>query len=797
MKKRSVAALVSLVLLACAVLGGCGKKGETVKTNAGINNSKEHVYKAEMIEFQDIDPNNMGRVFYYDDKILVTGQIWEDMNVMPRAVAEETTGEVTEEQTTDEMAEEVATEDIAADDDMDEEVQTKQKMYFAVYDYEGNQLSYTETEMGENEWMNQCVAGKEDALYCVMESYFEDDSDPDNYIWEEYYSLVKKNLDGTEEWRIDLDELMEEQAYVNALLCDNSGQLWVFLGNGETIIVDKDSNVVKEFQVEEENMGNVLMSAEGKIMVTVWGEQGQTVKVLDETTGQLSENYEIPGNSYNYSYYPGKGYDLFLTDNNALYGYNLGEETMTELMNFVDSDLDSYNLYDIYAVNDTQFYAGFYSYSEEKSCYALFTKVPPEEVVEKKVLTLGCTYLDDTVRRQVVKFNKENEQYRIQIKDYSKYNTEEDYSQCYIKLNADIVSGNVPDILVTDDNIPVESYIAKGLFEDLYPFIDADEEMERSDFMANVFDALSVDGKLYQLVPSFNVLTVAGKTSDVGEESGWTLDELNALAASKPEGTEVFWDVIRETVLGNYLQMTGEEFVNWETGECHFDSEGFVKFLDFLKQFPAEYDEEKYADDEFWATYSSAYRDGRALLQITNLTSFSDYNWMEKGSFGEDITLIGFPTESKNGSAIDYYLSFSLSAKSEYKEGAWEFLRYFLSYDYQKDCYGFPVNLERYEELKQEAMQRPYYYDENNQKVEYDETFYLDDLEIVIPPMTKEEVQEVEDFLFSVNQVAVYDEDLMNIISEEAAAYFEGQKSAEEVAGIIQSRARIYVNENR
>ena len=39
-------------------------------------------------------------------------------------------------------------------------------------------------------------------------------------------------------------------------------------------------------------------------------------------------------------------------------------------------------------------------------------------------------------------------------------------------------------------------------------------------------------------------------------------------------------------------------------------------------------------------------------------------------------------------------------------------------------------------------------------------------------------------------------EEIYSIISEEAAPYFAGQKSAEEVAKIIQSRIQIYVSEN-
>jgi len=38
---------------------------------------------------------------------------------------------------------------------------------------------------------------------------------------------------------------------------------------------------------------------------------------------------------------------------------------------------------------------------------------------------------------------------------------------------------------------------------------------------------------------------------------------------------------------------------------------------------------------------------------------------------------------------------------------------------------------------------------------------------------------------------------MMEIITEETSAYFEGQKTAEETADIIQNRIQVYVNENR
>ena len=63
--------------------------------------------------------------------------------------------------------------------------------------------------------------------------------------------------------------------------------------------------------------------------------------------------------------------------------------------------------------------------------------------------------------------------------------------------------------------------------------------------------------------------------------------------------------------------------------------------------------------------------------------------------------------------------------------------------------------------------------------------------------MTEEAVARVDAFLESLTQCYQYDSAMMNIILEEASAYFSGQKSAEEIANLIQSRVSIYVAESR
>ena len=63
-------------------------------------------------------------------------------------------------------------------------------------------------------------------------------------------------------------------------------------------------------------------------------------------------------------------------------------------------------------------------------------------------------------------------------------------------------------------------------------------------------------------------------------------------------------------------------------------------------------------------------------------------------------------------------------------------------------------------------------------------------------PMTQEEAKEFYDYVLSIDTMYEVETDIQNIISEEASAFFSGQKTAEEVAEIIQNRVNVYINEN-
>ena len=80
--------------------------------------------------------------------------------------------------------------------------------------------------------------------------------------------------------------------------------------------------------------------------------------------------------------------------------------------------------------------------------------------------------------------------------------------------------------------------------------------------------------------------------------------------------------------------------------------------------------------------------------------------------------------------------------------------------------------------------------------MEYDETYYINDEEIVLPPLTEEQLNQAVSFVESIGRTTYQNSEVLQIINEEVPAFFEGQKSAKDVAGIIQNRVQLYLDEN-
>jgi ABC-type glycerol-3-phosphate transport system substrate-binding protein len=425
-------------------------------------------------------------------------------------------------------------------------------------------------------------------------------------------------------------------------------------------------------------------------------------------------------------------------------------------------------------------------------------------------------------------------------------------------LNNDIIAGRVPDILYVDEYIPIDSYAAKGLLVDLNTYIEKDPRFSRSDFLGNVLSAFEIGGKLYRIMPSFCVTTFAGKKSVVGDRTHWTMDEFIAWANALPETTTVFEnEMTRDTLLDLFCSFFYTQLVDPATGACRFDSEEFRQLLRYANTLAAETIYEQHQDDEdFWNEYWESYEyrfvnDTVALAQFT-LNSFSSITGlMNYTMHTSDVTLIGLPTASASGATItSNTLSFAITTKSAVPDGAWEFVSSFLTEEYQDAITsGFPMRVSSLEKMAarevEEQQQMKKEYEENgyytypggvikDYAASYDvtggetptltvgaadepaspETSAIDDGFGVDEPITVLPVDpgyeygemffldrgladELLAFLHTLDHTASVNVSILNIIHEDAAAYFSGQKSLDETVKIIQNRATWVIGESR
>ena len=114
------------------------------------------------------------------------------------------------------------------------------------------------------------------------------------------------------------------------------------------------------------------------------------------------------------------------------------------------------------------------------------------------MLTYATMQLLGSEKSAILAFNNASPDCRIEVTDYSIYNTAEDRTAGITRLVTEISAGKVPDILNVS-TLGAEGWQARGLFEDLWPYIDSDPELGREELMEGVFQALETGGKLYQI----------------------------------------------------------------------------------------------------------------------------------------------------------------------------------------------------------------------------------------------------------------------------------------------------------
>lgn len=457
-------------------------------------------------------------------------------------------------------------------------------------------------------------------------------------------------------------------------------------------------------------------------------------------------------------------YGLYGSDGQRVIGIDPETGACTVILNWLDTGINQ-NIFAVYDLGDDTLLVS--------ADNGVFLVTPVESEDSGVVLTLATFNYEDA-SAAALEFNSSQSEYRVVVKDYSEFNTKRNSTGGLEQLGLDIASGDAPD-LYDLRGLPISQYIQKGLLEDMYPYIDADPSMSREDFFPSLLKAMEADGGLYCIIPHSAIITMAAAPETVKNTEDWSLRTMAELAA----GEDPFaGSVTRYDFLQYMLAGYDSSFVDWRSGSCSFDDPEFAALLEFAKLLPEE-------SPTNWDDYDP-------LLLLSSVSSGFDVliNRFLLDCADDDayVQSLGLPGEESPRFLIAPAIySWGMSASGEHKDGAWAFISTFLSEEYQEDRITIPLRITAWDALREmeetnvaNGFSSFAMTPKGDLNLTINDTQHMDALEELIPLVNG---------FFEENTAP------MEIIWSEAQVYFAGDKTVEEAANLIQSRASIYMAE--
>ena len=392
-----------------------------------------------------------------------------------------------------------------------------------------------------------------------------------------------------------------------------------------------------------------------------------------------------------------------------------------------------------------------------------------ELTAEKKEIfevTFAVAKDNEEVYRDVVaKFNWSHNDCKIEMVAYE----EQD------RLLTELASGKGP-VLVDTSLVPFADN------EKLWECLDgalAEWGMEDA-LLAGTLESGKIGGKQYGLCLSWYLQIFA--TVSYQEES-WDYGQFLG-HLEDAEGLEMLFEYQnQEGFLREFLCRSPEEsyFIDPAAGKAYFDTERFTDAVELADRLAGEMGQMDSSE------MAERIRSGNCLGEFVSLTNAEEIAYYDT-KLGDQVNYVGLP--GKEGSChyivSDEPLAVRATASGEEKETALSFLKYLLGKRAQKDLaklYYFSVRqdvfLEQLDTMPEELVR------------------YMDGAEVTIP-VDKEQAKER---LLSLYEKAVprppMPQEVGQILEEGLSECFHGTKSVEEVAGILQNRVRLYLDERK
>lgn len=400
--------------------------------------------------------------------------------------------------------------------------------------------------------------------------------------------------------------------------------------------------------------------------------------------------------------------------------------------------------------------------------------------IEEEVLTLFWLDENQGLKNCIEDYNRKHPGVKIEL---ASRNPEEDMDMALTRLTKQISEGEGPDLMA----VPLQHFKllqGKDMLADLTGVLP--KEVEEQIF-PGVLRCGMVDGKLYGIVSeaAVNTVAVSGK---VWQEDTWNYKDVMDLTEGDGGPAGKFADVfgnqspleLLKFLVVTDVAMGMSSFVDYEQKECRFDSEDFVSILEFSQKYGTASGGGNSFEEEI-----KKVQEGKTLAHrfSGNLMGFSRH----MAALGEGYKCVGYPTEGEYGGYFECYYCVCVNVNSEKKDLVYDVLGYLLGDSGQRKMGITTVRKDILSACVEDGTQS------GEGPVFRNGMFLRTPLEGRADGSSF--LPEYMEILENGKCVSGYGP-VEQIIIEEAAAYFEGDKTAKEAAEIIQNRVRLYLKES-
>jgi ABC-type glycerol-3-phosphate transport system substrate-binding protein len=432
-----------------------------------------------------------------------------------------------------------------------------------------------------------------------------------------------------------------------------------------------------------------------------------------------------------------------------------------------------------------------------------FTKSSEYPAAGRNILTVASTEdLDYSISEAIMRFNSESDTSFMLFDNRYKTNSEIDYAntdntdQAALKnlnsyaavsdrLTMDILAGEGPDILIT--NGANEQLSKKDYFIDLSDYLKNESGVSEADYFTNAIEASKFNGSLYQLPIGFYVDCFLAPSDAFGSKNGLTFEEYIQMVKTVCNGTDPVYDhqlaFSRTEVATKLFANTSEKYI--KDGKIDVNCDDFKAILDYCKDLPTKgFYEGKDVDAE-WEDLMTSKENMR--VQPTVVYGFYEYEaFTEKF---KDAVICGYPSVDGRPATIGSDMAVSISSHTSDESSCKKFLSILLSEDIQKTLFmNIPINKKCAKDLALLEIE------EHNGTVDANEGNKFAKAGKKVDASLADKY--IEQLSTATTSGFVY-HSISLIIYEEIPAYFEGQKSFEEVAKVINDRAQTVLNERK